>query len=495
MENNKKSTHFLDNFVNPRSIAFVGANESFPTNMGSMQILTLIQNGYRGKIYPIHPRLETVFGLKAYKSISDVPGPIDLAQLILPKKYVPNILTELGEHGVKNIILITAGYREINDEGSQDSIASLINKYQMHVIGPNCIGFINTRTRISIEPKVECITNTTVRGYTLPPGNVSIASQSGSYLAHAFIIIEERDLRFNIGFSLGNELCIDLCDCLEFFEQDPLTEVIMLYIEEIKRGRRFFELAKRISPKKPIIVLYSGGTEGGAKAISSHTGSLAGNDEIHNALFHQSGIIRTFTVEEFYDTGMIFSKLLPKGCIPNGNRMAIVTNSGGLGAMIADNVSRIGLEIPPFSEEINKEIQKYLPPTSKPMNPLDFTFSLNPKNFFYDIPKLLAESGEYDAMLTYGVIGSDFFQFSSKMLENIGEKLSLWEKTIEENVDKSQIIVEKYKFPIINVNFSGAKGSVFKYCNEAGLPTFHMPHRAVKALYNVIRYGKYIKNQ
>ena len=490
--------HFLEKFVNPSAIAFYGANENIPYNMGGLQLLTLIDNGFKGKIYPIHPNLETIFGIKAYKSIKEVPGKVDLAEIVVSKKYVPTILNNLGETGVKNIILVTAGFREINNIAGTNELKEIASKYGLHILGPNCIGILNTHTKYSNDPNEECVLNATVQSYSLPAGNVSIASQSGTFVSHTFTILKERNLYLNKTFSLGNEAIIDLCDCLEYLETDPFTDVIMLYIEEIKRGRLFLELAKRISPKKPIIALYVGGTEGGAKAVSSHTGSMAGNDEIFDGLFKQTGIIRVYTVEEFFDTAMIFSKLVPLGVIPKGKKIVVMTNSGGPGATMADRISRKGLKIPPFSDEVKKKIQKYLVPTAQSSNPLDFTFSLNPVDFFIKIPRIIARSGEFDGMVVYGAYGDSFFDYKSFGKEFIEkpkpqEILLQWREMAEASVVDAQKIVKKYKFPIVFANLWGYNDSMFRHLNENLFPTYQAPHRCVDALFNLIKYGEYLQ--
>nr|QEE17917.1 succinyl-CoA synthetase subunit alpha [Candidatus Prometheoarchaeum syntrophicum] len=484
--------------MNPHAVAFYGANENVPYNMGALQLLTLIDNGFQGKIYPIHPNLETIFGLKAYKSIKEIPGKVDLAEIVVSKKHVPQILTELGEIGVNNVILVTAGFREINNNTGSNELKEIALKFGLHILGPNCIGILNTHTNYSNNPNEACILNTTVQSYSLPPGNVSIASQSGTFVSHTFAILKERNLYLNKTFSLGNEAIIDLCDCLEYLETDPFTEVIMIYIEEIKRGRLFFDIAKRISRKKPIIALYVGGTEGGAKAVSSHTGSMAGKDEIYDGLFKQTGIIRTYSVEEFFDTAMIFSHLIPLGVIPKGKKIVVMTNSGGPGATMADRISRKGLELPLFSEEVKKKIQKYLVPTAQPSNPLDFTFSLNPVDFFIKIPRIIARSGEFDGMVIYGAYGDQFFNYTSFGKEFIEkpkpqEILLQWREMAEASVVDAQKIVKKYKFPMVFANLWGYNDSMFRHLNENLFPTYQTPHRCVDALFNLIKYGEYLQ--
>jgi len=263
MEHSDSPPHFLCSFMNPAAVAVFGANEKIPDNMGAFQLLTLIDNGYSGKIYPIHPALPSVFGIPAYPSVLAVPGPVDLALIILSKKVVFDVLEELGQKGCRNVIMVTAGFREQHDQEGQRQLRSIKEKYGMHILGPNCIGILNTHCRYDpslpqeAPPRSEksCILNTTVQSYNEPPGHVSIISQSGTFVSHTFMLLRERRLALAQAFSVGNEDDIDLCDCLEYLGQDADTRVILMYIEEIKRGRRFLALVKAILPNKRIIVI------------------------------------------------------------------------------------------------------------------------------------------------------------------------------------------------------------------------------------------------
>ena len=226
MSDINKTNHFLESFVNPRAVAFYGANEELLTNMGAQQLLTLIDSGYQGNIYPIHLRLESVFGYKAYKKISDLPEVPDMAVVVLPTRVVHDIFEEMGQFGVKNVVLVTAGFRESDNLKGEKELVEIANKYGIRFLGPNCIGFINTR--VVIPDKPNSMFNCTYVYYPLGEGNVSIASQSGTFACHTNLAVEDRDLNLAKVFSVGNEASIDLCDCLEYLEQDPQTEVIML---------------------------------------------------------------------------------------------------------------------------------------------------------------------------------------------------------------------------------------------------------------------------
>jgi acyl-CoA synthetase (NDP forming) len=492
--------HFLENFVNPKSIAFYGANNDILKTMGTAQLLNLLDSGYKGKVFPIHLNLESVLGLPTHKTISEIQEQVDLAIVILPTKVIPQIFRELGQKDVKNVILVTAGFREMNNAMGEKELNEIAKEYGIKFFGPNCIGMLNTHCQHSPESnELKSVFNCTWVGYVSKPGNVSVISQSGTYACHIFHMLEERDLHLSKSFSVGNEANIDICDCLEYLAEDPTTEVILLYIEEIKRGRKFLELVKKINPKKPILALYVGGSKGGARAVASHTGSMAGNNAVFDAAFHQAGVIRVQSLEELLDTGMLFSKLLPRNCIPKGRRIAIVTNAGGPGATMADYASRIGLDIPDFSLDLKEKIQKYLPATARASNPLDYTFSINPAIYFDTMPKLLAKSGEIDLMVAYGAFGPRFIQRGLALKQelikdpNIQQQMHQFLELLDASLDASRKTLKKYQIPFIYVNPLGLEDPVFQMLNEAGFPTLKMDHRAIKAIYNLIKYGEFMQ--
>ena len=486
--------NFLEHFANPHSIAFFGANEEILKNMGSQQLLNLIDNGYKGNIYPIHLRLDNVFGLKAYKKINELPETPDLAIIILPTRIIHDIFEEIGQFGVKNVVLVTAGFRETQNLKGEAELKSIANKYGFRFLGPNCIGFINTECKSS--SLITSILNCTYVYYPLEAGNVSIASQSGTFASHTNFLLEERNLRLAKVFSVGNEANIDICDCLEFFESDPQTEVILLYIEEIKKGKKFMELSRRITKKKPIIAIYVGGTAGGARAASSHTGSMGGNDAIFNAVFKQTGIIRVYNYEELVDTAMLFSKTVPLGAIPKSNRIVIVTNSGGPAATMADMTSRIGLKLPLLSNELQAKMKKFMPETAQTINPVDYTFTINPLNYYLTVPKLLAKSGEIDAIICFGAFGDGFFrhgEIGKKIIEerDAFANFRVLEELLVPTFESTKKLVEKTGVPIIFINLVGTSDKIFNILNKMGLPTYRLEHQAIKSIKKLMEYGEY----
>ncbi len=501
MAEEQEPTHFLHKLLNPQSLCIFGANENLLQNMGCQELLNIIDDGYLGNVYPIHPRLETVLGLKAYKTIAEVPQVPDLAIILLPKRIVPQVLTEIGEKGTKHVILVTAGFREINNAAAEKEILNIVEKYGIRFIGPNCLGIINTHCKVGDE---ECILNSTWVNYYEPnrPGNVSIASQSGTFASHVCFLNEEIDLHFSKTISIGNSLNVDLVDCLDYFEQDPTTDIILLYIEEIKkgRGRAFIEAVKRIAPKKPIIALYTGGSSGGGKAVASHTGSLSGNDDIYNAAF-KHGVIRVNTLEEWLDAAALFSKVIPIKAIPKGNRLGIITVAGGPGAVMADKVSREGISLPEFPQELQEKIKTLLPATAQGIqasNPVDFTFQITPQTFYERIPKLIAKKDVVDGMIIWGAYGKEFFQYHEIGMkfyksEPVQKGLGMLKILTESGVEYMKRMAKKYKMPIIFVNYLGIRDDVVKLLHMNGFTVYRLEHQAVNAMKYLMQYGMFLQ--
>ena len=308
--------------------------------MGSMQFQNIINGGFEGDLYPIHPKLDNVQGYKAYKSVLELPDIPELAFIILPPKIVPTVMEECGEKGIKYLIITSGGFREVGPEGESLSsqIDQIAKKYGMRFIGPNCLGIYNGwygAPKENIHLNTMWITETTERG------NVSVASQSGTIACHTVWHAKRIGLKIGKSISNGNENNIDLVDMLYYFRDDPQTEVIGLYIEEIKRGKEFIEIAKQITPKKPIVAIYAGGSEAATRSINSHTGSIGGNQEIFNAVFKETGIISTDSIMDFLYFLRTFSWAQRTGIYPKGKKVGVITNSGGAGAMMTKNLEKM----------------------------------------------------------------------------------------------------------------------------------------------------------
>ncbi len=472
----------LETILNPRGIVIFGANNTV-TSMGTTQLVEIIAAGYPGELYPVHPNLETVMGLKAYKSVKDIPAgaTIDLAFIVIPAKYVPTVLDECGQRGIKHAVVITAGFRELENKAGNDALIEVTRKYGIRFLGPNCIGFFN-RNISWVDPadRATKAINTTWIPINPRNGGTSIASQSGTFACHTFIVTAKSNMGINKTISVGNEANIDLVDCLEYLESDPSTKVIGLYIEEIKRGREFLRVASRIAKTKPIVALYVGGTEAGARAGKSHTGALGGNDRIFNTVCKQAGIIRAMNMEELLD----FCYILDVSPLPRGNRVCIFTNAGGPGVNMSDMVERVGMTMPVFSVELQQKLRdKIQIPTAQVRNIVDLTFDVNPELMYRTLPRTLLKSDEFDGLLVYGIFGWTFY----KMLVDQNPLVKI---PIDE-IKEMQIELLKYYAklprifdkPVIGVALAGREDGAVTILQDLGFPVFEMPHRAVKALW------------
>ena len=487
--------HFIHSFLNPRSVVVFGANNNLLTTMGSMQLRNILAGGGVQDIYPVHPRLDEIQGFKAYKSVLELPVVPDLAFLILPTRAVPQVMEECGQKGIKNLLITSGGFREIGKEGIK--LATIIDeiskKYNMRFVGPNCLGIYNAW--YGFPEKKEAYFNT-FWPYAIPErGNISIISQSGTIAAQTFWHAKEMGVRISKSLSVGNERNIDMVDFLDYFKDDPQTDVIGLYIEEIKRGKEFIKLVKEITPKKPIVAIYTGGTKAADRSIKSHTGSIGGNQKIYDAVFKDSGIISTNSIIDFLYYLRTFSFAQKYNIFMKGNRIGIITDSGGSGSMMTKSSELYGLEVPEFSKQLKDEISELIPFTASANNPIDVTFDVNFFNLFYKFPKMLMKSGEVDSIIIWGVFDFD------DVIETI-EKSGM---TVDENVKNMGLMLDRgvikpikrlMKKHSIPVFFSGPfpyRFSWFKKFLSYDLPIFDLwdaPPKCLKILHEYSEYRK-----
>ncbi|MFX1449529.1 MAG: CoA-binding protein [Promethearchaeota archaeon] len=484
--------HFLHRFLNPKSVVIYGANNK-GNSLAGLQIMNLIKSGFIGNIYPIHLKLESVMGFKAYKKIGDIPEIPDLVVIVLPAKIVPQIFRECGEKGVKRIILISGGFRELMGE-RENSLTDLINdiaeEYGIRFIGPNCLGVYNNW----YESEEENQSFNIFIWENLKRSKFSIASQSGTLSCHIWYDPDNLDLGLGRSLSVGNEANIDIVDCLEYYKNDKYTEIIGLYLEEIKRGRKFLELVKEITPKKPIIAIYVGGTKAGNRALQSHTGSLTGNSKIYDTVFKETGIIQTNYVQEFLDIALILSR----GILPKGKRLGIITNSGGPGAMVANNGENKGLIVPEFSDSLQEQLKDILLPTASYKNPVDCSFDMDLPNFYIKLPEILMKSGEIDAIIQYGVVGfqevlDDYLKYDQikKYAEFQHQPDEFVDELAKKLLQRTMINSQKYSVPILYVNPMNFNSPWSKRLRSNGALLFKLWDRPVNALAKVCEYVEY----
>jgi acetyltransferase len=348
----------LDMFFNPQAVAVIGASRT-SGKLGYDVLHNVIQHGYEGAVYPINPKADQILGLQCYPSVLLVPGPIDLAIVLIPGKNVARVLIECGEKGVKGAIIISAGFREVGSEGWQreGEIVDIARRYGMRLIGPNCLGIIDTIAHLNASFAVG-----------MPQrGTIAFMSQSGALCTSVLDMALADEVGFSRFVSLGNKADCDEITFIEAWHDDPYTSVIMAYLEGIDDGIEFMRIAGEVSREKPIIAIKSGTTAAGSRAVSSHTGTLAGSEWAYEAAFRQSGVLRADSLQELFDYAIAFAR---QPLLAN-DRIAIVTNAGGPGIMATDACERAGLRLASLEVESLEVLRQALPAAASALNPVD----------------------------------------------------------------------------------------------------------------------------
>lgn len=470
--------------MNPKSIAILGANNN-PRKMGTMQTLSIIKDGYRGKIYPIHPKEKEVLGLKAYASVAELPETPDLAFFVIPVQQVLPLMEEFGKKGTRRAIVITAGFRETGAEGIEleTRLNEIARTYGMRYIGPNCMGIINTELPL----------NTTVAALQTGPGMLGMASQSGTYVAQTIPYLTRRGVRMSKSLSLGNEANINMIDALEYLGDDEQTKAIALYIEGIRDVPRFLEVARRVTQRKPVVAQYIGGTEAGARAGLSHTGAMAGPDFLYEGLFRQAGIIRLHSIEDLFDHGWALAAQ-PR---LKGPRLGILTNSGGPGSAIANECEKGGFQMPAFSEKLQAAIRPLIPPHAPCGNPVDLTFNMDISLLADTLPEMVMQSGEVDGIVIHGVMSTGFI---SAIYPHLAELMgnAPMESAIEmakPDTSKTVTLPFKYDIPITISSFFGREDHYTVAYHEHGIPVLDSPEKAARVMVSMLHYHRIVSRE
>jgi acetyl coenzyme A synthetase (ADP forming)-like protein len=376
----------MNRIMRPDAVAVIGAS-SEDGKIGNSVMKNLINGGYKGKIYPIHPKADEIMGIKAYKSVKDVPGDIDVAVFAIPAKFVAAALVECGEKGIPGAVLIPSGFAETGNVEGQEELQEIGRKYNIRLMGPNIYGFY-------YMPKNLCATFCTPFDVQ---GKAALSSQSGGI--GMAIIGFSRSTKMGVSaiVGLGNKSDIDEDDLLAFFEQDDATQVIAQHCEDLKDGRAFAEAAKRVSKKKPVIVLKAGRTSAGAKAASSHTGALAGNDKIYEDVFKQAGVIRARSLRQLLE----FARGVPVMPTPKGENVLIITGAGGSGVLLSDAVVDNGLNLMTMPDDLDAAFRKFIPPFGAAGNPVDITGGEPPVTYKNTIKLGLEDDRIHSIILGY----------------------------------------------------------------------------------------------
>lgn len=376
----------MNRIMKPEAVAVIGASGE-TGKIGNSVMKNLINGGYKGTIYPINPSADEIMGIKAYKSVKDVPGDIDVAVFAIPAKFVPAGLTECGEKKIPGAVLIPSGFAEIGNHDAQKEIQAIGHKYGVRLMGPNIYGFYYTWKNL-------CATFCTA--YDVK-GHAALSSQSGGI--GMAIIGFSRSAKMGVSaiVGLGNKADIDEDDLLTFFEQDDNTHIIAQHCEDLKDGRAFAEVAKRVSKKKPVVMLKAGRTSLGARAASSHTGALAGNDRIYDDVLRQSGVIRAKSLRDLLE----FARALPVLPTPKGENVIIITGAGGSGVLLSDAVVDNKLSLMAMPKDLDAAFRKFIPPFGAAGNPVDITGGEPPKTYQNTIRLGLTDERIHSLILGY----------------------------------------------------------------------------------------------
>ncbi len=446
----------IDVLFHPQSIAVIGASTT-KGKLGNDVMRNLIDSGYDCRIYPINPKADEVLGYKAYRSVKEVPSDVDVAVIVIPAKFVLKAVEECGEKGVKALVIISAGFKEVGHDGqeAERKLVDLAEKYEMVIQGPNCLGIINTS-----EPY-----NASFSAGTPGKGTIAFASQSGALMTG----ILDWSLMEKIGFSkfvsLGNKAHLDEADFIEAFGRDPNSTFLLLYIESVVNGRKFMDACKKVIPQKPIFIVKSGVSAAGARAASSHTGSLAGSDTAYDVAFKQCGVRRAHDMAALFDVASVFDDMH----LPAGNRVAIITNAGGPGILTTDACEASGLQIAQLSSQTIEFLKESLPPAAAVYNPIDALGTAQPEDYALCIEAALRD-------------------------ENVDSVLVLLTpQAMTKETETAQVIVDAHgKYPdkpVIAV-FMGGNSMVYPriVLTEGGIPVFDFPERAVHAIAELYKY-------
>ncbi|MGZ4129304.1 MAG: bifunctional acetate--CoA ligase family protein/GNAT family N-acetyltransferase [Actinomycetota bacterium] len=382
------SVNAMRTFLTPDSIAVIGASRD-TSSIGGQLFHNLLMTGFGGPVYPVNPKAEVVQSVPAYPSIEDVPASIELAMIVVPAPFVLEAAEQCGRKGVRGIVVISSGFSEVGGEGieRQHRLVEVCREYGMRMMGPNCMGIVNTAPDVNL--------NGTFATVYPPAGRVGFLSQSGALGLAVMQYANEINLGLSSFVSVGNKADISGNDLLAYWDKDPNTDLMLLYLESFGNPRRFARLARDIGKRKPIVVVKSGRSSAGQRAAASHTGALlAASDVTVDALFRQSGVIRTNTLGEMFDV----ATLLSNQPVPKGDRVAIVTNAGGLGILCADTCEANGLKVNALSEETTTKLRDFLPGQASVGNPVDMIASATAEDYGRAI-RIVADDPAIDAMI------------------------------------------------------------------------------------------------
>jgi acetyl coenzyme A synthetase (ADP forming)-like protein len=449
----------LEPFHCPASVAVIGASQD-EGKLGHAVLKNLVDYGYEGLIYPINLKAKKLLGHQAYPSVLAVPEAIDLAIIVIPARFVAGVLEECGQKGVKGVIVITAGFREMGGEGikKEKELVDIVERYDMRMLGPNCLGIIDTI----------CPLNASFARGMPRRGDIAMMSQSGALL----IAILDWALGEEVGFSrfvsLGNKADIDEIDLLQLWDEDPYSKVIVAYLEGINDGTRFMEIAQNVTTETPIIAIKAGTSDAGARAVSSHTGTLAGSERAYDAAFKQAGITRADSIEELFDYAHAFAEQPPI----KGDKIAIVSNAGGAAIMATDGLDRAELQLASFQKKTIRQLTAELPPGSNALNPVDVRGDADAERYKFALEAVLRDKN------VDGVIAILVPQAVTK---------------VDETAHVIADVVEGHRKPVLGCFMGQYIAQIgTDVLRDRGIPNYPYPERAVDAMRAMVERWRWL---
>ena len=445
----------------PQSVAVVGASPD-ERKLGHTVFRNIVVNGYSGALYPIHPTADEVLGHKVYPSISAIPEAPELAVIVVPPDAALQVADECGQRGVKALIVITAGFKEVGGDGHERErqLLETVRRYDMRMVGPNCLGIIDNITHL----------NASFAALMPLPGNIAFMSQSGAICTAILDWSVAEGIGFSRFVSLGNKADVDEVTLLQAWNNDPQSRVILAYLEGIADGERFVEVAREVTKETPVIAIKSGTTAAGSRAISSHTGSLAGSEQAYGAAFSQSGILRADTMQDVFDQALIFA-YQP---LIAGNRIAIVTNAGGPGILATDAIERAGLELARFEPATIQALQAKLPATANVLNPIDIIGDARSDRYHTGLTAALADPN----------VDSVLVLFTPQAGSEVAETATVIAELAEAQPEPRKPVV---------ASFMGEYSlrPALEILNKRRIPVYPFPERAVAALKAMVEHRRW----
>ncbi|MGV8081227.1 MAG: acetate--CoA ligase family protein [Syntrophales bacterium] len=477
MDERKRSFENLDAIFWPKSIAVIGAS-SETGKVGHDIFANILKGGYQGTLFPVNPRAKSILSVKSVPAIGDISDPVDLAILVLPPRQTLKAVEEAVAKGVHGIVIVSAGFREVGGEGLEieNHIVAVCREAGVRVVGPNCLGVINPVSTIRL--------NASFSARMPAAGRISFISQSGALCTAVLDFAADRDFGFSKFISIGNKADVDELDLLRYLHGDPDTSVIMLYIEELRRGSEFIEAAREITMGRhptPILVIKSGRTRAGAQAAASHTGALAGSEAVYDAIFKQSGIIRADTIDELFDYANAFTykqesslgKTMRK--LPAGRRVAIITNAGGPGIIATDMTVSSDLELAQFQQETVEELARHLPQTANIHNPVDVIGDATQERYENALRAVINDPG---------VDGALVILTPQSMTDSLGTA-----EAIVRVARRSAKPILCCFMGIVDVSAG------VKFLQEHGYPVYRFPENTAKAFAALFKYANWLNRE